>query len=249
MTEAFKERCVFARVDRWRQTVEIWSREQVYNESVDDQVAAMQTGASRISMPQDYVADAILQGLKRELHLFVLHAGVEIIHDKLSVVRTAHSADKSATRMSNVTTELDFFMQQQAETMKALKSIKPLAQCSAAMSDQLSLIKKVPSVQAALSTSNLLNDSIIDTNREQDPFHHETDATAILAPVSCDHSRQLIIADQKLACRMVLERWISDTMDATPVLANKHGAHKRQWSMTSPAGVQPYGSQLSASTS
>jgi hypothetical protein len=91
-------------VDRWRRTAEIWSRKQGPNESVDDYVAAMQSAASRVNMPEDYLADAILQGLKPELRLFVLYAGVETIPEILKIARTseaAHSADRSITTTSD----------------------------------------------------------------------------------------------------------------------------------------------------
>jgi hypothetical protein len=57
VTTAFNERYALTRVDRWRQTAEIWSRKETYNESVDDYVAAMQAAGNRVNMPENYLAD------------------------------------------------------------------------------------------------------------------------------------------------------------------------------------------------
>jgi hypothetical protein len=151
---------MLTRVDRWRRTAEIWSRKQGPNESVDDYVAAMQSAASRVNMPEDYLADATLQVLKPELRLFVLYAGVETIPEILKIARTseaAHSADKSTTTTSDIS-KLDFVMQQQAETMKTLKLMEETNKCSNIMSDQLALSKRVTFAQATKSENDQRND-------------------------------------------------------------------------------------------
>lgn len=66
-----------------RQKAEICQRKQALTESVDDYVAAMQAAARKIDMPETYLADAVMQGLKSELHLHVLHSKAETIDDIL----------------------------------------------------------------------------------------------------------------------------------------------------------------------
>jgi hypothetical protein len=121
----------------------------------------MQAAGNRVNMPENYLADAILQGLKPELRLFVQHSGANTIPKILKVARiseAAHLADQSATHMSDVNTKLDFVMQQQAETMKALKSMEQSNQRSASRSDPLTLNKKVTFVQSAISENELQNE-------------------------------------------------------------------------------------------
>jgi hypothetical protein len=97
MLTAFHQRYGLTEAEKWRFNKEIWSQEQSENQTVDDYVTSMQIRATRVGMPQDTLKDAIIQGLKPELRLFVLNAKVPDIPTLLTVARTceaARSADK-----------------------------------------------------------------------------------------------------------------------------------------------------------
>jgi hypothetical protein len=251
LIQAFNERYALTRVDRWRKTAEIWSRKQGPNESVDDYVAAMQSAASRVNMPEDYLADAILQGLKPELRLFVLYAGVETIPEILKIARTseaAHSADKSTTTTSDINTKLDFVMQQQAETMKTLKLMEETNKCSNIMSDQLALSKRVTFAQAAMSENDQRNDRRYSRRdspaRSVSPSERNSDTRSNYArsqsPVRYGSSANLNMSNDG--------RTSDQRRDARNVGANRQvWRPQRQWSTTSPTGMQSQGPQSSSS--
>jgi hypothetical protein len=252
VTSAFNERYALTRVDRWRQTAEIWSRKQAYKESVDDYVAAMQTAGNRVNMPENYLADAILQGLKPELRLFALHSGADTIPEILKVARVseaAHLADQSATHVSDVNSKLDFVMQQQAETMKALKSIEQSNQRSASMSDQSILNKKVTFAQSAISENEQQNErqyyrresparSVSPSERRNNEFR--TSSMRSQSPVRYNSSANNNMSNGG--------RTSNQRRDAHNVSANRQvWRQQRQWPMTPPTGMQPQGRQPSAS--
>jgi hypothetical protein len=88
------------RVEKWRQTADIWRRRQGPTEPVDDYIAAMQAAARRVKMAQSSLADAIIQGLRPEIRLHVLHAGSETLEQILEAARiseAAHSANIGQT--------------------------------------------------------------------------------------------------------------------------------------------------------
>ena len=126
LMKQFQERYGLSRVDRWRQTANIWSRKQGPQETVADYIAAMQEAATRVDMPEHYLADAIVQGLRPELRLFVLHSKASTIPQILDVARTseaAHSANVcNSISLETVTLKLDALLSQQQEAMKTLRA-------------------------------------------------------------------------------------------------------------------------------
>ena len=111
---AFMHRYGLTEPEKWRQTKDIWCKEQGENESVDDYVTAMHITATRVGMPNDTLKEAIIQGLKPELRLFVLANKVGDIPELLKLARTceaARSADKSGTNnVDKLTAKVDDLM-------------------------------------------------------------------------------------------------------------------------------------------
>jgi hypothetical protein len=100
LKEEFMKRHRMTRVEKWRQTADIWKRRQGPTEPVDDYMAAMQAAARRVKMAQSSLADAIIQGLRPEIRLHVLHAGSETLEQILEAARiseAAHSANMGQT--------------------------------------------------------------------------------------------------------------------------------------------------------
>jgi hypothetical protein len=75
----FMKRHELSRVEKWRQTADLWKRRQAVDESVDDYVASMQAAARRINMATESLIDAIIQGLLPQIRLHVLHTGADSI--------------------------------------------------------------------------------------------------------------------------------------------------------------------------
>jgi hypothetical protein len=100
LKDEFMKRHQMTRVEKWRQTADIWKRRQGPTEPVDDYIAAMQAAARRVKMAQSSLADAIIQGLRPEIRLHVLHAGSETLEQILEAARiseAAHSANLGQT--------------------------------------------------------------------------------------------------------------------------------------------------------
>ena len=100
LVTAFKQRYGLTEAEKWRYQKDIWSREQGETETVDDYVTAMQLTANKVGMPQETLREAIIQGLKPELRLFVLNANAHDIPTLLAVARTCEAA-RSADRPRN----------------------------------------------------------------------------------------------------------------------------------------------------
>jgi hypothetical protein len=81
-----------AEPEKWRQTKDIWRRKQGESESVADYVTAMHITATRVGMPSETLKEAIIQGLKLELRLFVLTNSVEDILHLLKLARICEAA-------------------------------------------------------------------------------------------------------------------------------------------------------------
>jgi hypothetical protein len=77
----FVKRHELSRVEKWRQTADIWKRKQAAEESVDDYVASMQAATRRINMTTESLIDAIIQGLLPHIRLHVLHTGADSIDE------------------------------------------------------------------------------------------------------------------------------------------------------------------------
>jgi hypothetical protein len=116
----FKKRHALTRVDKWRQTANIWSRRQGTDESVDDYFAAMQTAAKQIDMDSSSLNDALIQGLRPELRLHVLHAEPTSIEETLELARVseaAHSANvNKSTDVDRLNSKLDLILDKLATT-------------------------------------------------------------------------------------------------------------------------------------
>ena len=100
LVTAFKQRYGLTEAEKWRYQKDIWSREQGETETVDDYVTATQLTANKVGMPQETLREAIIQGLKPELRLFVLNANTHDIPSLLTVARTCEAA-RSADRPKN----------------------------------------------------------------------------------------------------------------------------------------------------
>jgi hypothetical protein len=123
LCQAFTERYALTRIEKWRQTSEIWKRRQGPQESTDDYIATMQLMAKRIDMPQASLIDAILQGLRSEIRLMVLLADTSSIHNILTTARAAEAAHAADSKPVNddlryndglitVSSKLDALLQQ-----------------------------------------------------------------------------------------------------------------------------------------
>jgi hypothetical protein len=101
LCQAFTERYALTRIEKWRQTSEIWKRRQGPQETTDDYIATMQLMAKRIDMPQASLIDAILQGLRSEIRLMVLLADTSSIHNILTTARAAEAAHAADSKPIN----------------------------------------------------------------------------------------------------------------------------------------------------
>jgi hypothetical protein len=101
LCQAFTERYALTRIEKWRQTSEIWKRRQRPQESTDDYIATMQLMAKRLEMPQSSLIDAILQGLRSEIRLMVLLADTSSIHNTLTTARAAEAAHVADSKPVN----------------------------------------------------------------------------------------------------------------------------------------------------
>jgi hypothetical protein len=147
--------------------------------------------------------------------------------------------------MSDVNTKLDFVMQQQAETMKALKSIEQSNQRSASMSDPLTLNKKVTFAQSAISENEQQNErqyyrresparSVSPSERRNNDFR--TSSMRSQSPVRYNSSANNNMSNGG--------RTSNQRRDARNVSANRQvWRQQRQWSTTPPTGMQPQGPQ------
>jgi hypothetical protein len=101
LCQAFTEGYALTRIEKWRQTSEIWKRRQGPQESTDDDIATMQLMVKRIEMPQSSLIDAILQCLRSEIWLMVLLADTSSIHNILTAARAAEAAHAADSKPVN----------------------------------------------------------------------------------------------------------------------------------------------------
>jgi hypothetical protein len=153
---AFKERYALTPADRWKQTADIWSRQQSVNESVDDYVANMQVAATRVDMPDRSLVDAVIKGLKPHLRVAVLQHRVDNLRDLLSVARITENATSddanSLASFESVTAKLDILMKQQQETAKSIEKWQKVATSISAMGCDRSDVKRVTFSESAISS-------------------------------------------------------------------------------------------------
>ena len=88
----FKNRFGLSPAQKMRTERELWSRDQLDSETVDEYVTTMQVIANRIGMSHENLLRMIIQGLKPELRLFTMNADVKTIKELLSVARMCEAA-------------------------------------------------------------------------------------------------------------------------------------------------------------
>ena len=154
LVAAFRQRYGITEAEKWRYQKDIWSREQRENETVDDYVTAMQLTANKIGIPQETLREAIIQGLKPELRLFVLNANAHDIPTLLAVARTCEAA-RSADRPRN---------QDSLEIKSMFASLmQQLQQMATSINAGDKNEKRVSFVQSALDDSQNMYKNDVDT--------------------------------------------------------------------------------------
>ena len=107
---AFRKRYSMTRVDKWKKTTEIWSRQQRKHESVDDYIAQMQLAAYQIQMPEQYLLDAIVRGLHPNLRTVVLQNEAITLENVRRLAKAAEAANQPSCdlleKFESVTNEL-----------------------------------------------------------------------------------------------------------------------------------------------
>lgn len=81
-------------VDRWCKTTDIWTAQQHATESVDDFIARMQLAAAQVHMPQQYLTDDIIKGLRPELKGPVIQQEAVGIDDVRRIAKAAQTAHR-----------------------------------------------------------------------------------------------------------------------------------------------------------
>jgi ribosomal protein L32E len=107
---AFKKRYAMTRVDKWKKTTEIWSRQQQKHESADDYIAQMQLAANQIQMPEQYLLDAIVRGLHPNLRTVILQNEAITLETVRRLAKAAEAANQPSCdlleKFETVTNEL-----------------------------------------------------------------------------------------------------------------------------------------------
>jgi hypothetical protein len=119
LKDEFMKRHQMTRVEKWKQTADIWRRRQGPTEPVDDYIAAMQAAARRVKMSQSSLADAIIQGLHPEIRLHVLHAGAETLEQILEAARISEAAHSANTGQATSTDKLAVKVEQLLDRLTA----------------------------------------------------------------------------------------------------------------------------------
>jgi hypothetical protein len=119
LKDEFMKRHQMTRVEKWRQTADIWKRRQGPTEPVDDYIAAMQAAARRVKMAQSSLADAVIHGLRPEIRLHVLHAGAETLEKILEAARISEAAHSANLGQTTSTDKLAVKVEQLLERLTA----------------------------------------------------------------------------------------------------------------------------------
>jgi response regulator of citrate/malate metabolism len=127
----FKQRYAMSDIDKFRKSKEILHRTQASSESVDDYIAWIQSAAEKVDLPESALKQAITQGLRPNMRVFVLHSEANTLSECLQVARTSETAHAETTstpqQFDELTAKLDMWMsQQQANISKQEDSISSL---------------------------------------------------------------------------------------------------------------------------
>jgi hypothetical protein len=123
LMQEFVKRHELSRVEKWRQTADIWKRKQAAEESVDDYVASMQAAARRINMTTESLIDAIIQGLLPHIRLHVLHTGADSIDGIIDAARVSEAAHAANLSQNNQVDKLTAKVEQLIEKISTQASI------------------------------------------------------------------------------------------------------------------------------
>jgi hypothetical protein len=127
LMDEFRKRHELTRVDKWKKTADIWKRQQLSQEPVDDYISSMQAAARRIKMSESLLADAIIQGMLPELRIYVLQSGAETIDQIVRAARVAeaaHSAaDKPAGPVDKLTAKVEQLLEKFASSSTEAKKV------------------------------------------------------------------------------------------------------------------------------
>jgi hypothetical protein len=182
LKEEFMKRHRMTRVEKWRQTADIWKRRQGPTEPVDDYMAAMQAAARRVKMSQSSLADAIIQGLRPEIRLHVLHAGSETLEQILEAARISEAAHSANMGQTTATDKLAVKVEQLLDRLTV----------QTATPDPMLQPKRVTFTQSAVTESStrgpLRERSASPSSRARN--HRTTGVDAIMTPVNRHHVRR-----------------------------------------------------------
>jgi hypothetical protein len=145
LKDEFMKRHQMTRVEKWKQTADIWRRRQGPAEPLDDYIAAMQAAARRVKMSQSSLADAIIQGLRPEIRLHVLHAGSETLEQILEAARISEAAHSANIGQATSTDKLAVKVEQLLDRLTAQTTTTP---------DPILQPKRVTFTQSAVTESS-----------------------------------------------------------------------------------------------
>jgi hypothetical protein len=156
----FMKRHELSRVEKWRQTADLWKRKQAVDESVDDYVASMQAAARRINMAADSLIDAVIQGLLPQIRLHVLHTGADSIESILDAARVSEAAHAANTSQNTQVDKLTAKVEQLIDRISAQASID---------TPKSPTLRRVSFQQAAITSPSTRDRSMSPADRPRTP--------------------------------------------------------------------------------
>lgn len=91
LRRAFKDNYFRPEELRWRETGLLWSQSQKEDEKVEDFVTRMRKGAKRLDMEPKSLCDAVLNGLRPQIRMFVLQQKIETLDDLIRAAKIAEA--------------------------------------------------------------------------------------------------------------------------------------------------------------